>query len=515
MMTKRYFFVGALVLMLLVVSLDAWALTPFARKYQTSCITCHEAFPRFNSVGEAFRRNGYKFVDDDLLIKQEPLELGDEAHKRLWPESIWPNDITQVPPVAFGMKWIAEFQTDPQTDPVTGDTPAPVTFIFPHEIELAWPGTLGEHISFYGDMIFRQEDYATGDPVTWLMLKGWVEFEDLFGMENMFNFRLGTVGTHSMGLITARDEQTLSIQFYNFNTWMMPDLYKDDQGLITQYPQLKSFSGNSFDIQGQTGIELNGFGKRWLYHVGIVTGNIINPNGAEPSDDIFIFGAGDNTSSKDYYLSLGYKIGGLSFEGPELKDDIDVDDPDDQKAKDKILKPSQAEFWHDDSITFSFFGYKGTGIVTTAEWDTPIKTMPTSPYTLRDYKDHFFRLGVGIMPKYKDLTLNAGYMYGKNSDPYGPLSNASVDSHAWFVEVFYFAYPWMIPYGRYEGLNFDGLPSELTLDTEQDREILTLGCKAYIRANISLQIEGTYYPKDAGNVYALDKTIFFMLTTFF
>ena len=47
-------------------SVPADALPAFARKYQTSCVTCHESFPRLNGIGEAFRLNGYKFQDDEL-----------------------------------------------------------------------------------------------------------------------------------------------------------------------------------------------------------------------------------------------------------------------------------------------------------------------------------------------------------------------------------------------------------------------------------------------------------------
>ncbi|HVR87262.1 MAG TPA: hypothetical protein VMU54_23260, partial [Planctomycetota bacterium] len=47
----------------------AEALPEWARKYKTSCVTCHEAFPSLNSVGEAFRLNGYRFPDD-LYVKE-------------------------------------------------------------------------------------------------------------------------------------------------------------------------------------------------------------------------------------------------------------------------------------------------------------------------------------------------------------------------------------------------------------------------------------------------------------
>jgi hypothetical protein len=42
---------------LLVFSRPAAAIPAFARKYGTSCQTCHTIFPKLNPFGEAFRRN--------------------------------------------------------------------------------------------------------------------------------------------------------------------------------------------------------------------------------------------------------------------------------------------------------------------------------------------------------------------------------------------------------------------------------------------------------------------------
>ena len=37
----------------------------FARKYQTSCQTCHTIFPKLNPFGQAFRLNGYRMPEGD------------------------------------------------------------------------------------------------------------------------------------------------------------------------------------------------------------------------------------------------------------------------------------------------------------------------------------------------------------------------------------------------------------------------------------------------------------------
>ncbi|MFC1896310.1 hypothetical protein ACFL0Q_06575, partial [Thermodesulfobacteriota bacterium] len=284
--------------------------------------------------------------------------------------------------------------------------------------------------------------------------------------------------------------------FYTMNSWSMVDVLRGSEGEVVMDPAIKDFEGDSFVIQAQTGMELGGFGNRWLYYVGVVNGNIINPMGSVPGEDVFVFGAGKNTSSKDYYAGFAYKFGGLGFDGTGPGGD----DP----------LSSRAEYWRDDSLTLSFFGYRGTGVVKVALWDDKSRNV-TSPHTTYNSGDDFWRVGAGAMYKHGNLTLNAGYMKGKNDDPYGILSDAEVETDAWFVEGHYFVYPWLIPYLRYEGLYFSGLPSGILLDGEQDREILTLGCKAHLRANVSLQMEDTLYTRDDGYDYGLDNTIFLQL----
>ena len=56
-------------------------------------MTCHTIFTQLNNVGEAFRRNGFQFPDDDALVKEEPVKLGSDAYKDMFPDSIWPSSL--------------------------------------------------------------------------------------------------------------------------------------------------------------------------------------------------------------------------------------------------------------------------------------------------------------------------------------------------------------------------------------------------------------------------------------
>src|SRR5512135_325317 len=82
---------------------SARAIPAFARKYGTSCLTCHTAYPKLTPFGEAFRRNGYRFpgVDSDY-VKQETVPLGQGQNMKPFPESVWPASIPVSVPVAIG-----------------------------------------------------------------------------------------------------------------------------------------------------------------------------------------------------------------------------------------------------------------------------------------------------------------------------------------------------------------------------------------------------------------------------
>src|SRR5271166_2283672 len=82
---------------------EARAVPSFARKYQTSCQTCHTVFPVLNPFGEAFRRNGYRFPsqnnsEDSDATKSNQISLGQEEYKKTFPDSVWPDKILEAVP---------------------------------------------------------------------------------------------------------------------------------------------------------------------------------------------------------------------------------------------------------------------------------------------------------------------------------------------------------------------------------------------------------------------------------
>lgn len=81
---------------------SADALPAFARKYETTCQTCHLVYPKLTPFGEAFRRNGFRFPDkgDETMEKREPVQLGTDTQAELWPDAVYPGTISHEFPLS-------------------------------------------------------------------------------------------------------------------------------------------------------------------------------------------------------------------------------------------------------------------------------------------------------------------------------------------------------------------------------------------------------------------------------
>lgn len=254
----------------------AYAIPVFARKYKTSCQTCHVAFPRLNAFGEAFRRNGYQFSqNDEVYIKEEPLPLGAPAWKKVWPAGVWPGQLPATVPIAVVVE--SSYRYDNGSE-VTHD------FTFPNELELLTGGTFGENISFYGEVtLFKDVD-------TGKIGRLFLQFDNLFDSKlpgYLLNLK---IGQFEIAATPFPSQRRLTSTDYMFNSFKVGE--------------------NNFQFSSaQRGLEVNGIIKsRFEHALGIVNGN--GAGAKDKSTDSF-----DNNSKKDIYLRLGYKIGGIGLDG--------------------------------------------------------------------------------------------------------------------------------------------------------------------------------------------------------
>lgn len=264
-----YYFCAAIILLTLS-SQESYAIPAFARKYKTSCATCHNGYPKLNAFGEAFRRSGYQFPDggDAEFIREQPVELGSDGNKRAFPDAIWPGSIPGSSPIAFFLN--SEIDYNPKFNAADDATAERFTFDgLGNSIEAVAGGTLGEDISFWGQL-------ALGADGTLELNREFLIFSNLLGTDFAFNARVGVIAPGLFSFSTHR----AWFEDYWFTTRPFSD-------------------GADWTLEEtQKGIEFNGMlHGRFGYNVGIMEG------------------AGAPHSAKDYYAHATYKFGGFPLDG--------------------------------------------------------------------------------------------------------------------------------------------------------------------------------------------------------
>ena len=250
-------------------SYEASAIPAFARKYKTSCMTCHIAVTKRNAFGEAFRRNGYVMPERNArLIKDPVLPLGAEAWKGLFPDAIWPSNIPGTLPVAAYTQMRIDYDF---LKPVKGNQ---TKFTLPYDIGLLFGGAFGEDIGFFGNYSALNGLY-----------KFFLRFNDIAGPRHWFNIRLGrfepgiTEGLQTNQLLTL------------------------DYAAIHNY----AAAGDWTAAASHETIELNGIIKHFFQYNAGVSNSLnftLNPS-----------------YNKDYYARLGYKIAGYGLDGDGISTD--------------------------------------------------------------------------------------------------------------------------------------------------------------------------------------------------
>ncbi|NOY28046.1 MAG: hypothetical protein GXP62_19450 [Oligoflexia bacterium] len=179
-------------------SQPALAIPAFARKYGTSCETCHTVFPRLNPFGEAFRRDGLRFPEaDDEMVKQRVLSMGSQAYKRVFPKAVWPSTLPGQVPLALAVH--GEIRAHPDTGSSAAradDGAALIINDLVDSVSLLAAGSFDAHNTFYADIDLDQQGVVV-DSAT-------VHFNDLLGTAHTLNLIIGqaapttsSFGTHS------------------------------------------------------------------------------------------------------------------------------------------------------------------------------------------------------------------------------------------------------------------------------------------------------------------------------
>ena len=438
----------------LVLTQDASAIPPFARKYKTSCLTCHVMPPKLNAFGEAFRLNGYQIPDgDEPHIKDEPLVTAAPAWKQAWPEANWPGWIPGSPPIALRLQIDTQSTKDENQKFSTN-------FEFPHEVELLWGGTFGEDLGFFGEVEWKQTGGSSSGDGHMETMQGLLKFQN--------PLQWAGVPRRWLNLWWGQMDQTYLTSYRNLdrvgiNHPLWGNKKPNDFTVRNLAAGTTRTSGNNFRLQNmQPGIELNGIlGSRLFWASGVTTG------GGEARFDI------DN--HKDPYYMLRYKFGGRAYDG-SLPGEKDIS-----------LAPRPSKGWVDNALQIEHFGYFGKQRITTSGASSASRST-----------DKFNRFGAALRWTWEDLDLAGGLVWGQHEDPWGSLSEGRIRYSAPFARLDYIIYPWWMAQLRFEDLHMSS-PKDLRLSgfsagsLDQTRFMPAL--VFLIRANLRFVMEGEVYAR--------------------
>jgi hypothetical protein len=389
---------------------DARAVPSFARKYQTSCQTCHTIFPVLNPFGEAFRRNGYRFpsqngsVDSDS-IKAPAIPLGQEEYTKTFPDSVWPDKIAEAVPLSV------MFNGSVPINFPDSDAKAAAGNVFTWagiqaELHVFGAGAFNDSLTYFTQLTIAESGSLD-------LETGYLLWNDVVGPGHLVNVwvgrlfapQLSSFGLHSDYLADAVQPAVSVAGLYN--------------------------PSGSFTLgQGHTdGVELNGIAAhRFDYAIGWVASTAATglklPN------------------AEDAYVHVGVKSGGVALDG-EGKYGPNVPDP---------RKP-----WAEKSIALDLFAYHG---ITRLDNGTGVD--PTSP---TPQNDRFNAVGGVVHSQYSSLLVTAGVQLEHHARPYqgtpatpnppgsptaGAPNSADATSIVQYDEVDYVVWPWLVPGVRFE-----------------------------------------------------------------
>ena len=376
-------------------SLPARAIPSFARKYGTSCTTCHTVYPKLTPFGEAFRRNSFRFpgVDADY-VKQEKIPLVPKS-----PGDDEPYGISAIPPLSFGFNGQTVLHPDKNSSGGRADLGAVfLTKDLVAEGHLWAGGSFSELVTYFGEVTFASSGSITVEHAQ-------VFASDLVGPKHAVNFRAG------------RGFSTLSS--FGPHSSYLADQIMPSSGVTA----LSGSTGGTWNVFDHVnGFEVNGvLAGRVDYSAGINSGSSVTTR-----------------PSENFYGHVGYKLGGMRLDGEG-----------DSKVKD-AMRP-----WEEQAITVDGFAYRSVNSANFANPDgtattvTQLDSATVLGGNLRAQYDSL-ELNAGV---YWENHNHAAV------DPTGAnLLGAGAKLLAPYGEVSYVIQPWLVPAVRleYSALSPDG-----------------------------------------------------------
>lgn len=470
---------------------EAFAVPPFARRHETSCQTCHIAYPKLNAFGEAYRLNGYRMPGEtEAQIKEPDVDLGAEAYKRVWPDAVWPGAIPRNLPLALVVEMMVEDSSvfvEEHVDDGHDDIrlrngggggeggESDFDFIFPSAVELVAAGTAGDNIAFFGEVGFEQEveDGQMESEVG-------VEHVDIrfirpFRSSLAFNAKVGSlqpelVNTfdHARRLTIANYDSMFGVQVASLGGAAEVGGGHHGGGGSISLPAVAA----GFDFYGIVN-------HRLFWSAGLF-------NGAGPGASSF-----DGNSSKDAYARLAYKWGGIDLDGSNAD-----------------TFAGSAKNWRERSFRLGAFAYLGDGegvlipLEAHEEEEGGHGKLGMRPRHLEPPSfiadEEFTRIGVDFNWFIDDFNVFGAFVEGEDElrpfakgthgDELNPMDSEDFTYRAWFVEADgVLRFPWLHGAVRYETVDLPGRTEDGHPVDDWKRGVLSL--TGLVRANLKTTLE--------------------------
>ncbi len=429
---------GALLTAQLLNAPSAGAIPAFARKYQTSCSTCHNNFPELNDFGEAFKKNGFKFPkDDETFVKEPPVLLGAKAQRMVFPKAIFPGELPGTIPIAFRYSGFATYNSKQPAE--LGFAPRTDLFA-PNTFTVIAAGSMGERLSFWID-----DDLSTGGSgANGGLGDGYLKVNDLghyLGLpKDMLNLRFG--------------QFEMDVPFTQARTVNLSDYDIYDQ---TSVAGSLGSTNNPFQFGApQRGIEIGGYPNdgNFAWSVGAFNGS----NDSSPS-----------RNSKDVYGRISQRF--------NLERDA--------KARKEVQAAGPTGPRDHTSLKLGAFYYYGRNAL-----NLDGKLFPG----FGTIHEPFYRAGGDLRFKVRNFELWGLWMYGRdqnllpNTDTGFVNRGTPITFNGGFAEAQYWFYPWLIGLMRYDAVNS---PADFSNDVSRTRtrNRFSPGVQVLIRANIKAVFE--------------------------
>jgi len=373
---------------------EASAIPAFARKFGTSCSTCHNTYPQLNAFGRLFRAQGYRMPGQgDRFVRDPQVPLGGPVEDRLWPKTLRSSDIPGSSVATFLVT--SDFRVFP--DRKEGATNE---FDGVGEVALIIGGTVGKAWSFFGD-IDLFEDGEPGE-IGRLFIQ-WKHSTPLNIRVGMFEPRAVPLSNHrrlirTTGYLADTFPLVASHNFFGFSP---------SQKGVEAFGRIPGPMGKG-ELEWSLGV-VNGEhgGAAEVLSENPLTGELLG-NLEIAMDDRGEF---DFNSEKDYYANVDYEVwlGGEAF-------------------------------------TFGSYYYKGT---------TGFLEDPGDPESFLENGNSFDRYGARFRWEQAKgyFTVLGAASFGQDRLERNFLNR--LEMQILTAEVQWFPYPWLVPAVRWENVELD------------------------------------------------------------